>query len=169
MKRAWIMVLVLTCLLVLVGCDPGKGHLYKDELMANTVRIDLVDYKNENPEPINIRRGEQKPSFDMNKSTFIATLDEAYFEAFLSDIASDVYLKFPYALREPMGKTVILYQENGNMIVLFGCPYTNEQGKTKYYGDCYVFDENGVFIEYIGDVGHLFGDRVASEYFGYDP
>lgn len=169
MKKALVIVLMLSCLLVLVGCDPGKGHLYKDELIANTVRIDLVDYKNENPKQLNVRRGKQKPRFDLSKATFIDTLDEAYFEEFLSEIAADIYLKFPNALNEPMGKTVVLYQKNGNMIVLFGCPYTNERGKTWYYGDCYIFDENGAFVEYIGDVGHLFGDQIASKYFANNP
>ena len=169
MKKALVVVLVLSCLLLLVGCDPAQGYLHKDELIANTVRIDLVEYKNESPRILNLRWGKQKPSFDLNNATFIATLDEAYFEAFLDEITAYAYHNYSNALNEPMGKTVILYQENGNMIVLFGCPYTNEQGETWYYGDCYIFDESGVFAEYIGKVGYLFGDQVASEYFGYNP
>ena len=55
------------------------------------------------------------------------------------------------------------------MIVLFGCVYTNEKDKTFYYGDCFVFDENGVFVEYIGDVGYRFLDEVESSYFQNNP
>ena len=36
-------------------------------------------------------------------------------------------------------------------------------------GDCYVFDENGVFIEHIGDVGYLFSDTIESTYFQSTP
>ena len=168
MKKALIIVLVLTCLFGLVGCDPAVKTLYKDELLANTTKIELVDYENENPELLNLSRKE-KPRFDFNKATLIATLDETHFEDILSDVAEIDYLDFGTALNEPMGKTLVLHQSNGNMIVLFGCVYTNEKDKTFYYGDCFVFDENGVFVEYIGDVGYLFLDEVESSYFQNNP
>ena len=168
MKKALIIILVLTCLLGLVGCDPGTNNLSKDELLTNTVKIELIDYKNESPKLLTLS-GMKKPKFDFNNATLIATLDESRFEDIIEDVAADDYLVFGTALNEPMGKTLVLYQSNGNMIVLFGCTYTNEKDKTFYYGDCYVFDENGVFVEYIGDVGHLFSDRIESTYFQSNP
>ena len=164
MKKVLSFMCVLSCLLILVGCDPGTNHIDRDELFANTVKIELYDYKNENPELLRIN-GKEKPRFDFNKATLIATLDESDFENILNDIAEDEYLNFGTALNEPMGKTLVLQQSNGNIIVLFGCVYTNEHDKTYYYGDCYVFDEDGAFVEYIGDVGHLFSDWVESTYF----
>ena len=80
MKKSLIIVLVLTCLFGLVGCDPAVKTLYKDELLTNTTKIELVDYENENPELLNLSRKE-KPRFDFNKATLIATLDETHFEA----------------------------------------------------------------------------------------
>jgi hypothetical protein len=86
MKKALIIVLVLTCLFGLVGCDPAVKTLYKDELLANTTKIELVDYENENPKLLNLKRKE-KPRFDFNKATLIATLDETHFEDILNDVA----------------------------------------------------------------------------------
>ena len=168
MKKILIIMLVLTCLLGLVGCDPGTNHLYKDELIANTVRIEFFHYENEEPKLLNLGEKE-KPSFDLSKATLIATLDESHFEDILSDVAEIDFQVFGTALNEPMGKTLVLYQSNGEMIVLFGCVYTNEEDKTWYYGDCYVFDENGVFVEHIGDVGYLFLDMVETTYFENNP
>lgn len=167
MKKVLIIVLTLICLLGLVGCDPGINNLSKGELLADTVKIELYDYKNENPELLRLSR--KNPSFDFNKATLIATLDESDFENILNDIAEDEYLVFGTALNEPMGKTLVLHQSNGNMIVLFGCTYTDDNNKTFYYGDCNVFDSEGVFVENVGDVGHLFGDMIESKYFQATP
>jgi len=164
MKKALIILLVLTCLFGLIGCDPGVNNLYRDDLLANTVKIEFVYYENENPELISIN-AKEKPHFDINKATLIATLDETHFEDLLSDVANNDFLFFGTALNEPMGKTLVLHQSNGNMIVLYGCVYTNEKNKTFYYGDCYVFDENGVLVEYIGRVGSLFPDEIEATYF----
>ena len=168
MKKVLSFVCFLFCLLFLVSCDPAMNHIDSDELIANTVKIELYDYENENPKLLRIN-GKEKPKFDFNKATLIATLDESHFEDILNDIAEDDYLLFGTALNEPMGKTLVLHQNNGSMIVLFGCVYTNEKDKTYYYGDCYVFDENGTFVEHIGDVGHLFSDWVESTYFQSNP
>ena len=168
MKKTLAIVLVFTFLFVLVGCDPGSRTLNKDELLANTVKIELYEYQNENPELLRIS-GKKKPHFDFDNATLIATLNEAYFEDLMNDLANDTYLVFGTALNEPMGKTLVLHQQNGNMYVLFGCTYINDKEKTFYYGDCYVFDENGKFVEYVGDVGHLFGEEIASRYFQNNP
>ena len=168
MKKIVVIVLVFTFLFALVGCDPGSRMLNKDELLANTVKIELYEYQNKNPELLSIS-GKKKPHFDFDKATLIAVLNEAYFEDLINDLANDNYLVFGTALNEPMGKTLVLHQRNGNMYVLFGCIYTNEKGKTFYYGDCYVFDDNDEFVEYIGDVGHLFGEEIASKYFPSNP
>lgn len=170
MKKALMILLVLTCLLGLVGCDPRTNQLPKDEVLANTVKIELVYYENKNPELLNIRRTRgEKPHFDFNKATVMATLDESHFKDLLNEVTDTRYTFYGTSLNEPMGKTLILYQSNGNMIVLFGCVYKNEKGGTRYYGDCNIFDENGVFIEHIGDVGYLFSDRIEATYFQNNP
>ena len=144
MKKTLSVICVLFYLSFLVSCDPGENYLDKDALLANTVKIELYDYKNENPKLLNVDWGET-PKFDFKKATLIATLDESRFEDILNDIAGE-YLLFGTALNEPMGKTLVLHQKNGNMIVLFGCTYTNEYDKTYYYGDCYLFDKNGALL-----------------------
>ena len=168
MKKLLVIVLVFTFILVLVGCDPGSNTLNKDELLRNTVKIELFEYQNETPKFLNIY-GKNKPHFDFGNATLIASLDEVYFEDLINELASNEFLVFGTVLNEPMGKTLVLYQRSGNMYVLFGCPYTNEAGKNFYYGECYVFNDNGELVEYIGRVGHLFGEETASKYFQNNP
>ena len=43
-------VFLVACLFVLIGCDPVQSKLDVNELLSNTVKIELVYYKNENPE-----------------------------------------------------------------------------------------------------------------------
>lgn len=164
MKKTVSFICIIVYLLFLIGCDPAIRFLDKNELIANTVKIELYDYKNENPKNLRIN-GIIKPKFNFNKATLIATLDEAYFENILNDIAKNGYMYSGSALNEPIGKTLVLHQSNGNIIVLFGCPYTNNDNKTYYYGDCYVFDKSGALVEYIGGVGQLFSERIESTYF----
>ena len=162
MKKTLSIALVFVCLLALVSCDPGINSVSKEDLLENTVKIELYDYANESP--MIIRLNSKQPSFDFNKATLIATLDESHFDGIISDMAEQEYLDFGTALNEPMGKTLVLHQKNGNMIVLFGCIY-KKQNRTYYYGDCSEFDKNGVFVKYVGDVSHVFIDEIETNYF----
>ena len=164
MKKALIIILALICLLGLVGCDPGVKTLDGGELLENTVKIELFYYENTNPKLINLN-SKKTPSFDFSKATFIAALDESLFEDVVKDIAKQECLIFGNALNEPIGKTIILYQNNGNMIVLCSCVYKEEDAPAKYYGECNVFDENGVFVEHIGRIGSDYVDTLESRYF----
>jgi hypothetical protein len=165
MKRALIIVLVSTCLLGLVGCDPGMTTIDGDELLKNTVKIELYNYENTSPKLYELN-SEKLPIFDFSKATFIAELDKSHFEDVIKDIAKQECLVFGNALNEPIGKTMILYQENGNMVVLFSCVYKNGKKLTRYYGECNVFDENGMFIEHIGRIGSDYVDTLEANYFG---
>ena len=167
MKKIFAIVLALAFLFVLVGCDPVMHTISKEDLLANTVKVELYEYQNTNPKLISIS-GIKKPHFDFDNATLIAELNETYFEELINDLP-DYYRYYGTALNEPMGKTLVLYQRSGNMYVLFGCPYTNEAGKNFYYGECYVFNDNGELVEYIGRVGHLFGEEIASKYFQNNP
>ena len=164
MKKALIMALILACILGLVGCDPGTNTIDGYELLENTVKIELFNYENANPKLLNLN-GKKSPVFDFSKATFIAALDETHFEDVIQNIAEQECLIFGNALNEPIGKTMVLYQENGNIVVLFSCVYQNEKKLTKYYGECDIFDENGTFIEHIGRIGSDYVDTLESTYF----
>ena len=168
MKRLISLVLMFMFMLALVSCDPATHRLNADELLANTTKIELVNYENENPQMIRNIEGEKKPTFDFNKATLIATLDDSKLEDVVKDVSNRGYLYYDGALNEPIGKTLILYQSNGNMVVLNNCVYTDKTGDTKYYGDCCIYDANGVFIEYIGRVGNNYIDSLESQYFNID-
>lgn len=164
MKKALIILMALTCLLGLVGCDPGAMSIDKEEVLHNTLKIELFYYENEKPKLLRTG-GWRKPVLDFDKATLIATLDESRFEEVVTDIAEQEFLVFGSFLNEPIGKTMILYQRNGNMLVFYGCLYKNEKIGTRYYGDCILFDENGRFIEYLADIGHDYVDELEEKYF----
>ena len=156
---------VFSCLICFVSCDPIPVMLDYDKLITNTVKIELVDYENENPKLIFNLDGKKKPTFDFNKSTLIATLDDSKMEDFINDLVNYQYLYFGRTWNEPVGETLILYQNNGDMLVLYGCIYESEKGGTSYPGSCIMFDKDGEYIEYIGDFGYAGMDRIKSKYF----
>ena len=164
MKKLLTILLVLICLLGCVGCDPGTVTIDGDELLGNTVKIELVYYENEDPE--HVRLGEtDNLIFDFSKVSVIAELDDSRIDDVVEDIAAQELLWFGRTLNEPIGKTIILYQSNGNMVVLYACIYENERGVKKYYGQCNIYDENGKFIDYVGDVASDYIDILESKYF----
>ena len=169
MKKATALFLVLvcalTCMLVFTGCDPTTSILDTDELLANTVKIELVNYKNENPELIFNLDGKKKPTLDFNKITLIATLEESKIQNVVKDLGDYGYLYWDRTWNEPIGKTLILYQSNGDMLVLYGCIYEDGKGKTSYPSACIMFDKDGKYIEYIGDFGYAGMEEVISKYF----
>ena len=162
---ALIIVCVFTCLFSFVSCDPATIRLDTDELLANTVKIELVNYENEEPKLIQNLDGKKKPSFDFNKVTLIETLDDSKIEDVIKDLGNYGYLYGGRTLNEPIDKTLILYQSNGDMLVFFGCIYTNERGSTYYHDGCIMFDKNGKYIEYIGDFGYAGMEEIISKYF----
>ena len=164
MRRIALLICLLISLFTLVSCDPAVNRIDGDELIANTVKIELYEYKNNDPQRISTD-GEEKPCFDFSKAELIATLEESYYKDVLTDIAAYDFLLFGFCLSEPMENTLVLHQSNGDMIVLYACVYTNENDSTRYYGDCYLFDKNGVFIEYIGDINPPFVERLVEKYF----
>jgi hypothetical protein len=168
MKKILAIVLVLTFLLVLAGCDPAYSTLDRKELLANTVKVELFEYENESPELIDFS-GKDKPHFDFENATLIAALDEACFEDLINELTGGEYLIFRTALNEPKGKTLVLHQSDGNMYVLYGCTYKDKIGITRYAGDCYLFDANGKLVDYIGRTSHLFGEEITSKYFSNNP
>lgn len=162
MKRLLIILLALTFLLM--GCDPGMAHLDGEELLQNTVRIELVHYENTSPKLI--RRSDTNVQiFDFGKVTPIAVLDVSLIEDVVTDMAQQDLLLFSNTLNEPIGKTVLLYQSDGSMIVMFGCVYQTKRGGKRYYGECNLFDENGVFVDYLGDISSEYVDRLEAKYF----
>ena len=169
MKKIVVLILVLvgvlTCLLVFTGCDPDMHTLDTDKLLANTVKVELVEYKNENPKLIQNLNGKNKPTFDFNKVTPIATLDDSKIEDIINDLGEYGYLYWNRTLNEPIGKTLILHQSNGDMLVLFGCVYENEKGSTYYYDGCIMFDKDGKYIEYIGDFSYVCMENIEAKYF----
>jgi len=164
MKKVWIILFVLTCLLWLVGCDPGVYQLDGEELLRNTVKIELVSYENASPKSLRTI-GRQKPVFDFSNVTFIALLDDSRMEAVVKDVAEQDLMVFGRVLNEPIGKTLILYQHDGRMIVLFSCVYETEKGGTKYYGQSILFDKDGMFVEYLGDISSTYVEQLESAYF----
>ena len=90
-------------------------------------------------------------------------------ESVVKDIAGNEFLVFGSVLREPIGKTMVLYQSDGKMIVLCSCVYVRKNGGKRYYGECNIFDENGKFVEHIGRIGSDYVDKLELQYFESKP
>ena len=165
MKKMLAALLALACLLGLTACDPGWARVDGEELLSNTVKIQLVEYENTAPKYYRLGR-KQQACFDFDQTTLLAELDEFGFEDLINDIASYDLMVFDMALNEPIGKTLILYQSNGNMIVLFGGVHQYDNGRKKIFGQCNVYDETGKLVDYLGDISSNYVDELAERYFG---
>ncbi len=162
-----VFILACICLLSFASCDPGSNVLDIDYLLENTTKVELVFYNNEEPEILNLNKTE-KPKFDFNKATLIETLDIAYTEDIVNELVGGDFLDWNRALNEPIGKTIILYQENGDMYVFYKQSYTDKKGSERYPRECVRFDQNGKFIEYIGDLDGsraFYLEEIIEEYF----
>ena len=162
MKKILYLLIMLTFLLGFVGCDPGSNTI-DEELLKNTVKIELYSYENTDPKLLKLN-GKKQPTFDFSKATLIGEFDESVVEDVVKDIAGRECFVYGNALNEPIGKTLILYQDNGGMVVLFGCVYEKGNRPTRYFGECNVFDENGVFVEHIGRIPSDFVDTLEATY-----
>ena len=165
MKKVLLFALLLACLLAFAGCDPGINRLDDEVTLSNIEKIELFQYENTNPRHVRTK----KSVFDFSKATLIATLDEACIEDVVEEIAHHEMFVYGRTLNEPIGKTLILYQKDGSMIVLSGCVYESKIGLPLYYGVCNVYDENGVFLEYLGDIDSDMVEALASKYFEITP
>ena len=160
---------VFSCLICFISCDPVTSELDVDKLITDTVKIELVDYENENPKLIYNLDGKEKPTFDFNKATLTSTLDDSKIEDVVNDLGNYGYLYWGRTWNEPIGETLILYQSNGDIFVLYGCIYEDKKGRTFYPGACIMFDRDGKYIEYIGDFGYAGMDEIKSKYFTDTP
>ena len=97
MKRIVTILLVLTCMLGLTGCDPAWDEIDGDELLEHTVKIELYNYENTNPKFLKLNR-RKKPVFDFEKATFIAELEESRFEDLIMDMDGHECLLYGTAL-----------------------------------------------------------------------
>ena len=125
MKKILYLLIMLTFLLGFVGCDPGSNTV-DEELLKNTVKIELYSYENTDPKLLKLN-GKKQPTFDFSKATLIGEFDESVVEDVVKDIAGRKCFVYGNALNEPIGKTLILYQDNGSMVVLFGCVCSTER------------------------------------------
>ena len=87
MKKMLAALLALACLLGLTACDPGWARVDGEELLSNTVKIQLVEYENTAPKYYRMGR-KQQACFDFDQTTLLAELDEFGFEDLINDIAS---------------------------------------------------------------------------------
>ena len=122
--------------------------------------------KNENPKIVfKLDKSNEKPIFDFRKTTLMKALPDLKYVNLMKDVGNKDYLRYNRVLNELMNKILILYQSSGDMIILYDCVYTDDKRSAHYYGECYIFDENGNFIDYVGDVGNYYIDYLESEYF----
>ena len=160
MKKFAILILTLSFIIGLVGCDPGTYYFFKDTYLDMVERIELVQYKNENFKMVDA--SETVLKFDHAKVEKIDTLDARKVEDFLIDFEKIVFHLEDDSVNEPTGYCLLWYLQNGNFLV-FSC--TLIKGDRGY---CMAaeFDANDRFVKhyaYFAARPHY--DDVLSKYF----
>lgn len=160
--KKFILVIILMVSIFLTGCvsDPETYYFAAADLIANTIKIELVECKNEKLEMIEVNE-KSITNFDYNEVEPIDNLDNSQFESFIIELSSITFHKRNYSANKPIGKTLVLHQKNGDMIVL-SCTLVDGRG----YGFASKFDSNCNYITHIA----YFADRpkfesLLNEYF----
>lgn len=153
--RKFILVFMIIVLLpiVLTGCDPATYYFDSNALIANTIKIELVECKNDKPEMIEVNE-ENITSFDYNNVELLDSLDKSQFESFIMELSSIAFHLENFSVNKPIGKTLVLHQKNGDMIVL-SCTLIDDLG----YSFVSKFDSNNNYIAHIA----YFADRPQFE------
>lgn len=155
-----VIVIMVFVSMFLTGCDPETYYFDSTELIDNTIKIELVECQNDNPERIEVSE-DNTPSFDYDNVELVDNLDDSHFESFIIELSSITFHIENYSANKPLGKTLILHQKNGDMIVL-SCTKVGDIG----YSFASKFDSNSNFITHIAN----FADRpkfeaLLNEYF----
>ena len=144
---------VLVMLFLYYGRNPYDKVMDAEDVRLNTTKIELVYYENPNPRRLDLNFW-RKPVFDPDKTTFIASLDKAECEDIIAAITDRSYLYNGLCANEPVAETIILYQNNGNMVVLYN---------VEEFRDCVIFDGNGRYVNCIGrHSGSFFKELMES-------
>lgn len=153
--RKYILSFVLLFSIFLTGCvsDPKTYYFNSDKLIVDTTKIELVECKNDKLEMIEINE-KNITSFDYDNVELIDNLDKSQFESFIIKLSSITFHKENYSANKPIGKTLILHQKNGDMIVL-SCTLIDGKG----YSFASKFDSSCNFISHIA----RFADRPQFE------
>lgn len=115
--KKFILVIILMVSIFLTGCvsDPETYYFDAADLIANTIKIELVECKNEKLEMIEVNE-KSITNFDYNEVEPIDNLDNSQFESFIIELSSITFHKRNYSANKPIGKTLVLHQKNGDMI-----------------------------------------------------
>lgn len=152
MKKS-ISIFMVFLLIVLTGCEPPAYYFDSNDLIANTVKIELLSCKNNNPGMIEVDEN-NIPSFDYNDVETIDSLDHNQFESFIIELSTIRFHIYNHSVNKPIGRTLILHQKNGDMIVL-SCTLINDVS----YSFISKFDSNNNYITHIA----FFADRPSFE------
>lgn len=160
--RKFILIIMVLVSIFLTGCvsDPETYYFNSTDLIDDIIKIELVECQNDNPVKIKVDAN-NTPSFDYYNVELIDSLDNGQFESFIIKLSCITFHKESYSVNKPIGKTLVLHQKNGDMIVL-SCTIIDDRG----YSFASKFDSNCNYIAHIA----YFADRpkfesLLNEYF----
>lgn len=98
--RKFILVIISMVSIFLTGCvsDPETYYFDAADLIANTIKIELVECKNEKLEMIEVNE-KSITNFDYNEVEPIDNLDNSQFESFIIELSSITFHKRNYGVR----------------------------------------------------------------------
>ena len=96
--KKFILVIILMVSIFLTGCvsDPETYYFDAADLIANTIKIELVECKNEKLEMIEVNE-KSITNFDYNEVEPIDNLDNSQFESFIIELSSITFHKRNYS------------------------------------------------------------------------
>jgi hypothetical protein len=144
MKKIYLIFLI-AILVSLAGCvtDPPTYYFNADELIENVIKIELVNFANENPKQI-IVDDDTILVINIIDAILVDELDNDKINDFIDDLATITFHVENKSVNSPLGHTVIIYLKNQEIIVL-SCTVVDGLA----YSMAAVFTLEGSFIRHI--------------------
>lgn len=136
MKKVIVLFIFVLNLLTLTGCDPSSYYYNYEDLNANVVSIELINYENDDAIELFEKREKVKP-FDFSRLDVIEVLANEKNSEFLLEFSKIEFMLVWRHLDSPKGESIKINYEDGSFDVIcyyvqFSCQY-DELGNVKNF------------------------------------
>ena len=162
MKKIFLFLTVLFLIFSNTGCDPSSYYFdctyYDDQIEKIELRyVESID----NPTMITIAN-EEYPSFRLDNSTLLETLDEKRIHDYIVDFSKITFHRLFECCKEPFGYIAVMHLKNSNYIAV-SCSIFNG----KAYDLFCEFDNSGMFVQCFGTFASFpTYEKFLNNYFG---
>ena len=160
-NKFYLLSLLVSMTAIFMACEPAKYIFHYEELKNSIVKIELINYKNE--EARFIKEKEDILPFNFQKEEIIEMLDGELLNDFLVDFSDAAFFQNYWDQPDsPMGVCLKLTYENGDFIIASDATI---KGRKIYQYIC-IFYSNGYVKEFIGGFsGKMVFSNLVNSYF----